>query len=283
MVRRRQKVCPSFAKISVDETAINQLPNDAVPEVLVQSAQAMPEAAHIYTTMHGPGNRFAMTHRQDNVNDEKESDSESDADASDEGNTTHHAAHADGVDEHHAAFHNNLPQDTLNENETIIGISEESCPKPLKLFQAWSASMQKLNAEATKFAQAEMTQRLNGGHSAATALQQTACTEMVRTRVAVDMIDVARQLSRTSKHRAEFESLVTAQSENEMKTPWEALAVPTGKPLSMFDPPALPSAFTEFLFGDCVPFLKRLTPVTAQQFFDALPNREELRYSLEGR
>ena len=57
--------------------------------------------------------------------------------------------------------------------------------------------------------------------------------------------------------------------------------VPAGKPLSIFDPPALPAAFTEFLFGDCVPFLQRQTPVTAQQIFDALPNREELQYSLE--
>jgi len=269
MVRHRQKVCPSFAQVSVDEIAINQLPDDAVPEVLMQSAQAMPEAARIHTTMQGPANRFAMTHRQEDGNDEKEkTDSDADADASEEsGDDAHHAAQPNGVDPHHAAFHNSLPPETLNENETIIGISEESCPKPLKLFEAWTASMQKLDAEAAKFAQAEMKQRRGGQHSAATAMQQTACTEMVRTSVAVDMIDVARHLSRTSKHRAELQSLVTAQSENEEKTPWEALAVPTGKPLSIFDPPALPAAFTEFLFGDCVPFLKRQTPVTAQQIF----------------
>ena len=197
------------------------------------------------------------------------------------GDDARHAAHPDGVDSHHAASRNSLPQETLNENETIIGISEESCPKPLKLFEVWSASMQKLNAEAAKFAQAEMKQRSGDEHSAATALQPTVCAEMVRTSVAVDMIDIARNLSRSSKHRAELQSLVTAQSENEEKTPWEALAVPTGKPLSIFDPSALPAAFTEFLFGDCVPFLKRQTPVTAQQIFDALPNREELQYSLE--
>ena len=63
--------------------------------------------------------------------------------------------------------------------------------------------------------------------------------------------------------------------------PWEALAVPTGKPLSIFDPSALPAAFTEFLFGDCVPSLKWQTLVTTQQNFDALPSREELQYSLE--
>ena len=48
----------------------------------------------------------------------------------------------------------------------------------------------------------------------------------------------------------------------------------------MFDSSALPAAYTEFLFGDCVPFLKRDTPATCQQIFDALPNREELEYTL---
>ena len=43
---------------------------------------------------------------------------------------------------------------------------------------------------------------------------------------------------------------------------------------------ALPAACTEFLFGDCVPFLKREAPVTCQQIFSALPAREELQYSL---
>ena len=90
--------------------------------------------------------------------------------------------------------------------------------------------MQKLDAEAAKFAQAELKQRCDGQHSAALALQQSACTEMVRTSVAVDMIDIARHLSKTSKHRAELERLVTEQSENQWKiamgssggTDWEA-------------------------------------------------------------
>jgi len=60
----------------------------------------------------------------------------------------------------------------------------------------------------------------------------------------------------------------------------QAWAVPSGNALSIFDPSALPAAYTEFLFGDCVPFLKRETPVTCQQTFAALQSREELQYSL---
>ena len=74
--------------------------------------------------------------------------------------------------------------------------------------------------------------------------------------------------------------MAATQSENQQKEPKQALALPGGKALSMFDPPALPAAFTEFLFGDCVPFLKRDTPVTYQQIFHALRSREELEYHL---
>ena len=226
MVRHRKKVCPSFAQVTVDEDAIDQLPDDAVPEALMQSAQAVPEVAQIHTTMHGPANRVAMTHREEKERDEGgDSEASADSEASDaSGDDAHHAALPGGVDSHHAASHNSLPQETLNENETIIGVSEDSCPKPLRLFEAWSASMRKLDAEAAKFAQAELQQRRGDQHSAEAALQQTACKEMVRTSVAVDMIDVARRLSRTSINRAELQSLVAAQSESAEANPLEAPA-----------------------------------------------------------
>ena len=57
---------------------------------------------------------------------------------------------------------------------------------------------------------------------------------------------------------------------------------PTGKPLSIFDPSASLAAYTKLLFGNCVPFLKRETPVACQQFFSALPTREKLEYQLDG-
>ena len=43
---------------------------------------------------------------------------------------------------------------------------------------------------------------------------------------------------------------------------------------------ALPAAYTEFLFGDCAPFLDRETPGACHHIFAALPSREELEYSL---
>ena len=140
--------------------------------------------------------------------------------------------------------------------------------------------MDRLNSEAAKVAAAHVQQVSTAESKAEVASPEVAAKEVIRTSIAVDMTEIARQLVKTSSGRADLESLVASQGEHEQQEPRNALAVPTGKPLSMFDPSALPAAYTEFLFGDCVPFLKRATSVTCQQIFDALPSREELEYAL---
>ena len=65
-------------------------------------------------------------------------------------------------------------------------------------------------------------------------------------------MSIARQVTKNKEAEAEWQRLLVATEEQEAT----ALAVPTGKPLSIFDSSALPAACTEFLFGDCVPFLK---------------------------
>ena len=110
--------------------------------------------------------------------------------------------------------------------------------------------------------------------------QKIAAQEVMRKVVAVDMQDIAKHLQRTTVGRGAMEQIAAFQEKSANPNLVQALAVPTGKPLSMFDSAALPAAYTEFLFGDCVPFLDRETPVTCQQVFDALPSREELEYSM---
>ena len=286
LVHHRKQVCPVFANTSIDEVEIDKLPDGAVPDALLQSAQVMPEASSVKTTMHGPANRIPMFARQEaSDQDDKGNDSDESTPADTPGNDSGDPQPADtpgndSGDPHSAeTLGENLAAEELNEHETIIGMDEQSCPKPLRLFQAWNASMEKLNAEAAKFAQSSM-QQAAGDDSARVATQKAAAKELVRNSIAVDMIDIAKQMTKTNGGREAMERLATAQTDNEKKMPIHALAVPSGKPLSIFDPSALPAAYTEFRFGDCVPFLKRETPVTCQQIFDALPNREELEYSL---
>ena len=142
--------------------------------------------------------------------------------------------------------------------------------------------MSKLNAEAAKYAQAELQQRSGVEQPTVCSVTQlVAPKEIVRTTVAVNMIDIARGVSRSSRDCAGLQGLIAGQAGTGQQQPWEALAVQICKPVSIFDPSALPAAYTEFLVGDCVPFPKRETPVTVQQLFAALPSREGLEYDLE--
>ena len=101
-------MCPTFIKSTIDEAAIQKLPDDAVPDAVLESAQAMPEAVDIHTTMQGPANRNPLTHRHEP--DDSDSDGNADAKCNDSVDS-HHAAtlpkdgeglHSDGVDPHHA-------------------------------------------------------------------------------------------------------------------------------------------------------------------------------------
>ena len=118
----------------------------------------------------------------------------------------------------------NLPAEELNEHETIIGVDEQSCPKPLRLFQAWTAIMEKPNAEAAKFAQANAQQAARDERTHL-ATQKTAAEELVRASIAVDMIDIAKQIAKSNCGRGELERLAAAQTDNEEKqlTHWQCL------------------------------------------------------------
>ena len=65
MVQHRKQVCPVFASIPIDHEAIDNLPENAVPDVLIESANHMPEIKNVKTTMHGPASRIPMFSRQD--------------------------------------------------------------------------------------------------------------------------------------------------------------------------------------------------------------------------
>ena len=105
------------------------------------------------------------------------------------------------------------PAPELNEDETVIGMDEQSCPQPVRLFEAWSATMGRLSAEAAKFAKAQVQQESSDGAPA--AARQVAAEEFVRSSVAVDMIDIAKQMGKSRGGRAELERMAAAQAENE--------------------------------------------------------------------
>ena len=149
MVRYRRKVCPTFAHTEIDEAAIDKLPHAAVPDDIIESAQAMPEAANVRTVMQGPANRIPMFSRQ-GAEEDQDSGGDTSAEEQADGADLHRAVdggqkqgEASSLEEHTDADceHALLPAEPLNEHETVIGVDEESCPQPLRLFEAWNVSM----------------------------------------------------------------------------------------------------------------------------------------------
>jgi predicted phosphodiesterase len=49
-----------FATTVIDSAAIDNLPENAVPDILIQGATHMPEVEKVKTTMHGPASRMHM-------------------------------------------------------------------------------------------------------------------------------------------------------------------------------------------------------------------------------
>ena len=88
----------------------------------------------------------------------------------------------------------------------------------------------------------------------------------------MDLQDIARRLA--SRDPAALEAAVADTHAA------DALAVPTGRPLSTFHPGTYSAAYVEFQFGDACPFLDRPVKISCEQVFAALPWREELEYSL---
>ena len=280
MVQHRKQVCPVFATTAIDSAAIDNLPKIAVPDILIQGATHMPEASNVKTTMHGPASRMHMFSRQEpDANNGTDDNSNNSGDEptpaetpGQNGTTPGDPAPAGGVSQPAGTTPDdpepatNSAPEVLNEYETIVAVDEESLPQTVKLFEALKTNMETLSAEGAKFAQAHMKQQ-SGDEVAEAITQKTAIKMLVSSTIAVNLQDIARQMTKNQKAKAEWERLGATQEDTEPT----ALAVPSGRPLSIFDSTAFPTAYTEFLFGDCVPFLKRDTPVTCQQIFDALP------------
>ena len=145
MVQHRKQVCPVFATTAIDSAAIDNLPENAVPDILIQGATHMPEAINVKTTIHGPANRVPIFCRD---RGEEGSDSGDENNSNDEkghiqdsrnnpcGNDAPPAASNSG-DDHSAVQRGDekvTPAEELNEHEPIIAVDPESMPSSLRLF-----------------------------------------------------------------------------------------------------------------------------------------------------
>ena len=136
-------------------------------------------------------------------------------------------------------------------------------PEPLELFNAMQTKMQLMAVEVIKVAKAALNEGLVDR-----AAQETAATAQ-GTSIAVDLQDIMKRLMRED-NKGMLEEMVreyrkaVAPATDEQKDrssasqpALEALAVPSGTPLSTFDPNTYPACYPEYFYGDCVSFLER--------------------------
>ena len=274
-MQRRIAVCPTFANVRLDEEAmVRDLPESGVPEAFIQRATAMPEAASMRTTMDGPASR----HSQFGPNPEEESEHTSDEepDPAASGSSTaapsgvQPAASCQGSVQAPATAQDTERGNTeepLNEFETIIGVDSISDEQSVNLFATMQDKLELLTREAGKLA-----------HATAAAEQIPtgiiAAEEQCR-RIVIDVQDVARKLSKACPQKLE------ASISQSVHPGVDALAVPTGKPMSSFHPSTYSAAYVEFQFGDACPFLDRPRKIACKTVFKAFLCREELEYTLK--
>ena len=84
-----------------------------------------------------------------------------------------------------------------------------------------------------------------------------------------------KQIGKTKQHS--LDAIATGHAHPGV----DALAVPSGAPMSTFHAATLPAAYVEFQFGDCTPFLERPEQISSKDIYGALPWREELEYHPE--
>ena len=152
-------------------------------------------------------------------------------------------------------------QHVVEEQQDMIGLDYASDPPAVQLFNSMQTKYKLLTKEAKKAAFAASTP---DAPTAAGVGAKEHCRRLL-----VDLQDVARKLS--SETKADMENLLV---------PNQAIAMVHGKALSAYDATSYPSAFVEWFYGDAAPFAERPIPLTCQQVFSCLLNREELQYDL---
>ena len=105
-------MCPVFAEATIDEAAIDRLPESGVPEPVLESAQHMPETSGVRTVLHGPANRSPVCSKEEEPGSDAES-SASEALGAEGGDRSSDAHPAEAPSA-------TLPAEVLNKHETVF-------------------------------------------------------------------------------------------------------------------------------------------------------------------
>ena len=163
--------------------------------------------------------------------------------------------------------------------ENLIGLDEAAENDPLQHYIVIQQQVRRVQEEQEKVQRKEArVQRAKGEDILAAETAKVAAEETCKS-YALDLRDVCRRLSARHEKAVE-EELALLERGNAGSD--KVLVVRAGQMLSMFAPESWTLCFTEFFFGDCLPF-DRSRPVRVEPavVMELLLQREELEYSLQ--
>ena len=250
----RKTVNPAFfdATISADD-----LPEHGVPESILACALPLPEVENIRATMDGPAKRQSLFSSGLDTEDAELAEVDETEDTSGQTATISHEC-------------TQVDEDGLG--QVLIGLDPAQDPEPARLFSALKFKLDSLEKEGTKLAASQRKPDMDSENmtfQADIAAQTWKCRK-----IAVDAQTILNKLKTVDPAKYERQLLDAEEP--------KVLAVPSGKPLNMYDPSTWSKCFVHFLYGDCAPNLaaRPNKKVTLQQLFASLLNREELQYDL---
>ena len=269
--RLRQAMCPLYADIVIDEARVaTELREEEAPPAFVAGAVHMEDVNKFRPNLTGPASArvadAAVTSREEDMLEVGMSDEEP-ACLEVDGELTSAAARGDAggaVEEEEA--------------ENLIGLDDAAENDPLQPYVVVQEQIRRLQEDQARIQRKEeRLEAVEGDGQVVAGMQLTAAREACRGH-ALELREVCRRLA--DRHEKEIEKELQLLEKKE-DSGGSVLVVQAGQLLSMFVPEAWCLAFTEFFFGDCLPFdQRRLVRIAPGALMAALLKREELTYQL---
>ena len=270
LVTERKRVNSAFVRTDIDEEAVENLPENGVPQQLIDCGIQMAEVDQYQATRCGPGT----------IRDPLDATKEDDGAADEISDVSSCDGHTEKKDEESPSSGGQPAPTTadlkLNQFETPLGLDPTSSPDFVQHVVGFKAQLELVQNAVKNMRSADQPAGLekvplqNVQNVTAQAAAQEQCF-----RVVVDLKEAAQKLD-----RHDFQEKVKLLDDVDKK----AMFVPSNKLLSMFDPVTWTKCLSEFWYGDCLPNMSRKEQnprLGFEELFEALLDREELEYQLD--
>ena len=261
IVRLRRRHCAAYANAEIKEaSASTRLPENGVPDSVLNCAQEVEGAANVPVHLSGPASRAPEHADHEDAGDESEDSHADDPDAIEE--LGHEAATLEATYENIA--------------EATIALDPVHDVAPVKMMQALQGSIRALEHQAELTVQREVKATVADNKGILQPVVDEGGRHCIK-HLVLDLQTVARNLDQ--RGRVDIEKAATgAETVREINS--RALAIPVNAPLDTFDARTWPACFVPFWFGDGAPNLRRDRPMLFEQTARMLLEREELEYHL---